>query len=260
MPKKGYKLTEIERQNLIVTEKQFSNIIEYGARTLLEKTFTSFMIDCMGRRQVAENVRFEDIDWENNKFTKFEKYNIGIKKHRDESEEDYKKRKLAKINEDSRKGKIKEIKLRDGIKAYKRIKNGYFSVRTKNLLLELQMYYKSGKIFRRSKDVSKAMTGTALSQMWDRAVARANSRIDELGLHPSNKILHPDPIKKITLHDIRRARPKNYQPKDIADVQTIQEMLGHENFQTTFNIYAKQSVQETQKRIREGLFKDVMPE
>lgn len=255
MPKIGYKLTEIERQNLSITEKQFSNIIEYGARTLLEKTFCSFMIDSMGRRQVAENVSFEDIDWENNRFIKFEKYNTGIKRHRNELDIDYENRRAAKIKEDIRKGKIKEIKFR-GSKAYKRIKNGYFSVKTKNLLLELQMYYKTGKIFRRTKDASKALSPTALTQMWERCVIKTNKRIDELGLHPSNKIIHPDPNKAISLHDIRRARPRNYHPKDIADVQTMQEMLGHENFQTTFNIYAKQSPQETQKRIREGLFKD----
>ena len=119
MPREGFKITQYDRENLEVTEEQFKLLVEYGARTTLERAFLSFMIDSFSRRIVGEITRFEDLDLINNKFKKFEAF----KGSKGEN-----KNKIKKLLQE---GIIKKVKYK-GKEEYKILATGYFTNRTKN--------------------------------------------------------------------------------------------------------------------------------
>lgn len=243
MPKKGFKITQYDRENLEITEEQFKLLVEYGARTTLERAFLSFMIDSFSRRIVAEIIRFEDIDLLNNRFKKYEAFKGSQGKN---------KKKIQKLLKE---GIITKVKFKDK-EEYKILATGYFTNRTKNYLIELKDTYKSGRIFRRNAEAKEAMTPKALNDMWNRCIIRFNKRVDEWKLNPELKIKHPDPEKRITIHDIRRARPANFEPNTYEDTQVMQRMLTHMDIATTFKYYAVMKAKKMQLKLEKGLYKE----
>jgi len=249
MPQKGYKLTKAQKKNLRITEQNFNDIKQFGPKNILERTFLGVAIDSWARRRAIQLLEFKDILWDENRYYKKEKYNKP-KRRTNETQSEYNQRVKRQIERDLKEGEIIEIKINNK-KTYVRIYSGYFSNETKSNLLDIQLEYKQGYVFRKNKDKNKALDLSSLNRMWERCLNRTNKRIEELNLPESRKIVHTgDHSKKIRLHDIRIAQGKNYLEKNPGDYQTVQEMLGHKNIQTTLDIYAQQSPDTTSNKIK----------
>jgi len=249
MPQKGYKLTKIEKKNIKITKQNFEDIKTYGTKNTFEKAFVGIIIDSWLRRRAIQLMKFEDINWDENRFTKKEKY-TRPKKIKGENEKEYEKRVEKKILKDINEGEIIKEKW-EGKMIYLRIYNGYFSNQTKSHLLDLQLEYNKGFIFRKNKLKNKPIDLSTINRLWTRIIERTNKRLTELNFQKNRQIINTgDKNKKIRIHDVRIAQAKNYLEENKGDYQTAQEMLGHKNIQTTLNIYAEQSPQVTNDKIK----------
>ena len=103
------------------------------------------------------------------------------------------------------------------------------------------------------------MTPKALDDMWNRCVLRFNKRVDEWNMNPKLKIVHPDSEKRVTLHDIRRARPANFEPETYEDIQVMQKMLTHMDIGTTVKYYAVLKAKKMKLKLEKGLYKEEEP-
>lgn len=253
MPKRP--LTKAEKEKIKLTKQNFEDIIQYGARTIFEKALISFLFEVSCRRRAIELAKFEDIYWEDNEIKLLEKFNRPRRKGEEPSNE-YKTRKDEKIKELMKNGEVIEVDYR-GKKILAKSQLGDFQDRTKNLLLDLQLEYKTGYIFRKNKKSKYAIDGSNIYRTFNKCIDKANKRMEELRIAKSRQIINPVvPGDPIPVHWARHSLARNYLEENPDDLRTVQNKLGHASIVVTADLYGKQSISERKKKMRGFFNKD----